>query len=183
MIIQNEIWKDIKDYKGIYQVSNLGRVRSLDKLCNGSNQYGDKFTLIKKGKILKPKIRKNGYLEVTLVHNKKAKSCLIHRLVANAFIENDNDYKYINHKDENKQNNRVDNLEWCTQSYNINFGSRNKKVSDKLKNKIRPKEWCKNISKAKKGKTMSIEFREKQKELCSNRLRNTLGQFVRSDSK
>lgn len=123
-----EIWKDIKDFEGLYQVSNLGRVRSLGIIFIGHNQYGNTFISSKKSTILKPYYRKE-YLTVHLRKNKKSKYFLVHRLVAQAFIPNPNNYPCVNHKDENKQNNCVENLEWFTYSYNSNYGTRNQKIS------------------------------------------------------
>ena len=104
-----EIWKDIKGYEGLYQISNLGRVRS-------------------KNGILKPQKRQHGYLGIMLygrgghpTRGFKHKS--IHRLVAEAFIPNPNGYAEINHVDEDKTNNRADNLEWCTRKYNTTTGT------------------------------------------------------------
>ena len=120
-----EGWKDIEGYEGLYQVSNLGRVKSLG---NDKN---------KKEKIRK--VRKNnfGYLHLTLHKNRIAKDYLIHRLVATAWIPNPNNLPEINHKDECKTNNTVENLEWCDATYNNNYGTRiirmvdSKKLSDK----------------------------------------------------
>lgn len=117
-----EIWKDIPGYEGLYQASNLGRIRSIDRLVN--NTVGLKQM---KGRILKPINGK--YLKVGLSKNGIQKPIRIHRLVALTFIQNPNNYPYVNHKDENKHNNCVDNLEWCTNLYNIYYGERNKKVS------------------------------------------------------
>lgn len=116
-----EDWKDIKYYEGKYQVSNLGRVKSL-----GNNKS-------KKEKILKPGKNKFGYLYVILSKEGIHKNFQLHRLVAQAFIENPNNYPIINHKDENKLNNKVDNLEWCTQKYNINYGTRTQRFSESSK--------------------------------------------------
>lgn len=154
-----EIWKDVKNYEGLYEISNLGNVRSLDKIINGANQFGCKYKNRKKGKILKQHINKQGYKKVILVNNNKAKNFQVHRLVAEAFLPNPSNLPQVNHKDENKQNNCVENLEWCNSSYNINYGNRNNLVAKKLKNYVKTKEHCLNISKSKKGK-----FTEKQKE-------------------
>lgn len=113
-----EIWKNIKEYEGKYQVSNYGKVKNN-----------------KTGRILKPMLRsKNRYLCVQLSKNSAVKTYSIHRLVAEAFILNPNNYPVINHKDENKMNNIVSNLEWCSQKYNINYGSSlNKRVKSHKK--------------------------------------------------
>ena len=103
-----EIWKDIEDYEGLYQVSNLGKVKSLPKLVNRKNN--SKY--LTNEKILKP--LSFGYARVILSN----KSYSVHRLVAEAFIPNPNNLPIINHKDGNKQNNCIDNLEWCDYSYN-----------------------------------------------------------------
>lgn len=106
-----EIWKDCKGYEGLYQVSNLGRIWS-----------------IKRQKYLKGCGDKDGYLRVSLTaKNGKVKTEKIHRLVAIAFISNPLGLPVVNHKDENKQNNTVDNLEWCSVGYNTIY-SRGKPV-------------------------------------------------------
>lgn len=104
-----EEWRDVVGYEGYYQISNLGRVRNYKK------------------HILSNHVATNGYLLITLCKNKIKKHCLIHRLVAQAFIPNYNDYPVINHKNEIKSDNRVENLEWCTRSYNSRYGNRAKK--------------------------------------------------------
>lgn len=103
-----EVWKDIKGYEGLYQVSNLGRIKSLPR----------KRT-IKTERILSPKFNKGGYLEVALCKNSKYKMCRVHRLVASAFIQNPENKREVNHIDGNKLNNKADNLEWVTPSENI----------------------------------------------------------------
>lgn len=97
-----EIWKDVDGYDGLYQVSNIGNVRSLNYRGTG---------LVRN---LVPKVNNCGRLWVDL----RGKPLLVHRLVAKAFIPNPNEYPQINHKDENPKNNVVENLEWCTGEYN-----------------------------------------------------------------
>lgn len=133
-----EIWKDIKGYEGLYQVSNLGRVRSLRD--NHKN---------KRIKTLKPCNRGN-YLGVCLMKENRRKCHLIHRLVAIHFIENKSNLPCVNHKDENKINNHVSNLEWCNQKYNANYGTRNERVSKSHKGKTLPEETKRKISKTNK---------------------------------
>lgn len=128
-----EIWKDIPDYEGLYQVSNLGRVKSLARIMPNSGTYGNYFTV--KEKILKPHLHKTGYCSVKLSKNGKIYRITVHKLVATLFIKNPNNYPIINHKDENKSNNRADNLEWCTTKYNNNYGTRNERLKNKLINK------------------------------------------------
>lgn len=120
-----EIWKDIKEYKNAYQVSNLGNVRSIDRQLPDGRK--------RKGIILKPYVDKDGYKHVTLTQNGKSTHYIVHRLVAIAFIENPNKLPIINHKDESKDNNCVNNLEWCNVKYNINYGKRTEKVMAKIR--------------------------------------------------
>lgn len=119
-----EIWKDIKDYEGLYQISSLGRVRSLNRYRKGNKST----PTIVYGKLLKPRHIRGGYLGVSLSRDDKAKNCSIHRLVAQAFIPNPDNLPQVNHKDEDKTNNCVDNLEWCDAKYNSNYGTRTQRV-------------------------------------------------------
>lgn len=112
-----EIWKNInlKGYEDFYQVSNLGRVRSVDKV--------DSLGRLIRGKIKSNANNGNGYLVVNLKNNGKQKMVTVHRLVAEAFIENPKNLPCVNHKDENKTNNKVNNLEWCDHKYNNSYGT------------------------------------------------------------
>ena len=114
--MENEVWKDIEEYEGLYQVSNQGRVKSL--------WFG-------KEKILKPEKVRNGYLLVGLWKNGKPKMYQVHRLVALTFLPNPNNLPEVNHKDEDKTNNCVDNLELCDRKYNMNFGTRTQRQAEK----------------------------------------------------
>ncbi len=127
----NEEWRDIKNYEGLYEVSNFGNVRSLNRKV-----YRRFSWVIIRGKTLKPVCVK-GYYKVMLCKNGKSKCCAIHRLVAEAFIMNPKNYPEVNHKDENKANNNVNNLEWCTHSYNMNYGTILDKKRVKQGHKVR----------------------------------------------
>lgn len=109
-----EIWKDIENYEGYYQCSNLGRVRSVDRYIKG--RYNN--MQFKKGQLLKPRLNVNGYLQVSIDKQKHHTQKYIHRLVAETFIDNPNNSETINHKDGNKTNNCVENLEWTSYSEN-----------------------------------------------------------------
>ena len=127
-----EIWKDIEGYEGIYQVSNLGRVRSIDRVCIMKNG----LKRLQKGRIMAFFIGHDGYYIVKLCSKSSKVGYRVHRLVAMAFIANPNNYPYINHKDENKQNNSVDNLEWCTPKYNTNYGMTPQRISETHKKSV-----------------------------------------------
>nr|DAG56935.1 MAG TPA: homing endonuclease [Caudoviricetes sp.] len=114
-----EIWKDIEDYEGLYQVSNKGRVKSIERYSYKGNRSIQKL----KERILKVGIRKDNYLTVVLRKNGKSTSYLVHRLVAQNFIPNPHGYNVVNHKDENKQNNDIRNLEWCSSLYNNTYNN------------------------------------------------------------
>ncbi len=128
----DEIWKDINGYEGLYQVSSKGRIRSLDK------SYVDSIGRLgtKQGKIIAQRINNYGYHQIHLVKDGKSKTFLVHRLMAEAFIPNPENLPCINHKDENRNNNDLKNLEWCTYQYNNNYGSAPKKRIQKTRGKV-----------------------------------------------
>ena len=128
-----EVWVDIEGYEGLYQISNLGRVWSV------------KSNIYLKGGII------SNYISVGLYKDRHYKNFHIHRLVAKAFIPNPLNLPQVNHKDEDKFNNRVDNLEWCTAKYNSNYGGRNSKIGDKSRGHRLTDEVKKRISEKKKG--------------------------------
>ena len=139
-----EIWRDVKGYEGLYQVSNIGRVKSLERFKKTrKNKRGmNGYIHIQESIRVSTKDYK-GYLRLTLSKNGKRKTFRVHRLVAEAFISNPNNLPEVNHKDENKENNFVyinedgtvdlekSNIEWCTTEYNHNYGTRNKRVAQK----------------------------------------------------
>lgn len=133
-----EIWRPVVGYEGLYEVSNHGRVKSL----NYNKRKGEI-------RILKEKLAGRGYHSVCLVKGNEKKYKYIHKLVAEAFIPNPNNYQQVNHKDEDKTNNFVyvnidgtidiekSNLEWCTAKYNSNYGTRNKRCNEAKRKKVR----------------------------------------------
>lgn len=147
-----EIWKDIKGYEGLYQVSNLGNIRSL--------KFKNNIIEKERIRVLRQQLR-NGYLTINLTKNGKRKNYQIHRLVAQEFISNPNQYSIVNHKDYKKTNNRVDNLEWCTQKYNVNYSICN------MKNKVH----------VKNTETYGIYYREKHNNYEVNLKKKYYGKF------
>lgn len=123
-----EVWQDIEGYEGYYKVSNYGRVKNAErKVWNGRGYYTIKET------VKSPSLNR-GYLQIKLSKNNTDKMYLVHRLVADTFISNFSNFPCINHKDENKENNRVENLEWCTVEYNNRYNGRYDRVSKKMGN-------------------------------------------------
>lgn len=108
--MENEIWKDVPEYEGLYQISNLGNIKSLSR--RNKNR-------INQEKLMKLKLNSSGYYQVWLCKNNKDKGFFVHRLVALAFISNENNFPEVNHIDTVKINNTTSNLEWCTHSYNM----------------------------------------------------------------
>ena len=115
--MNKEIWRDVKGYEGLYQVSSEGRVKSLKRKGR------------RKERILKHQIDRNGYLRLNLCAGGKSRLFFVHRLVCQAFHENPDNNPCVNHIDENKTNNAASNLEWCTYEENINHGTRNERAS------------------------------------------------------
>ena len=129
--MDKEIWKDIRESEGLYQVSNFGRVKSLKrKVYAGRGKTRWQYEKIMSGN----KTNGNGYKIVSLAKDGKSKNKYIHRLVAEAFLENPNNYPCINHKDENRGNNNVDNLEFCTYKYNVTYNKAHIKRGLRLRN-------------------------------------------------
>ena len=170
-----ELWKDVRGYEGIYQVSNLGNVKSLDREISFVRN-GIDVTYIKTGKQLSLVVGNHGYVICSLC----GKTYLVHRLVAQAFIPNDNNLPCINHKDENPLNNCVENLEWCTYKHNNEYGTHGNvlikqghKFSDATISKMRlaklgtqhSLETRQRMSKAHTGKAVTDEFRDKMRML------------------
>lgn len=106
------MWKDIKGFEGLYKIDRCGNVLN-----------------VKKNVLLKPFNNGNGYLKVHLYKERKDNKKYVHRLVAETYIPNPDELKEVNHKDENKANNNVENLEWCSHTYNMNYGTHNQRMS------------------------------------------------------
>ena len=165
-----EIWRPIEGYEGLYEVSNLGRVRSLDRY-DSRNQF-------RKGRIMKQNNDGRDYMSIQLCLNGKLKKYFVHRLVAEAFLPNPDNLPQVNHKDEDKSNNRVDNLEWCTAKYNLSYGTRNIRIRETLikngywtglsekEKEERRKEYMKKYDEENKERRMKYfqDYREKHKE-------------------
>ena len=120
-----EIWINIDGFDGCYQVSNLGKVRSVDRYVN--QWRGGKRKV--EGKIKALTLNFGGYHTVVLCEDSKGHTKFIHRLVAIAFVPNPSNYDHVNHIDENKLNNTPSNLEWCTHKYNMNYGTRTERAT------------------------------------------------------
>ena len=108
-----EVWKDVVGFEEAYQVSNFGRIKRKERTDSNNRTH--------KERIMSPSMYSNGYMNVELRMNNKKRRTSVHRLVAEAFIDNPLNLPQINHKDENKANNHVSNLEWCTAQYNIRY--------------------------------------------------------------
>lgn len=125
-----ETWKDIKEYNGLYQISTEGNVRSIDRVIISGDGKARHYN----AKLLKQSLNDKGYYAVCLPNNNKK---AIHRLMAEAFLEVPEELKqyigtqmlHVNHKDENKLNNKIENLEWCTIEYNVNYGTAREKMA------------------------------------------------------
>ena len=145
-----EEWRDIEGFEGLYQVSNTGKVKSLNYRRTG------------KEKILKAYPNGHDYLQVKLHKDGKKKSCRVNRLVAQAFIPNPDNLPEVNHKDEDKTNNCVENLEWCSKLYNINYGTGRKRSAEKLRGRKHSEEHNKKVAEKLRGRKQTEEHIKKR---------------------
>lgn len=168
--IEMEVWKPVVGWEELYEVSNIGRVRSIDRVC------GTKHIQRKKGRLLKQHntIRTGGrrqdeypYKWVHMSRNCKPFRGAVHRLVAMAFVPNPNPTKFnqVNHKDENKSNNRADNLEWCDNRYNCNYGTHVKRAIENCPHRKVVRQYTllgefvkEHLSAAAAAKSVNIEY-------------------------
>ena len=164
-----ELWKEIDGYAGRYEVSNLGRIRSINYNNSGLPR------------IMKPEVTSKGYLAVGLSKNGKRKGYRVSRLVASAFVPNENGLPEVNHKDEDKTNNRADNLEWCDRAYNNKYGTRISRTAEANRKPV--------LQYTKDGELLARWEGAKEAErvlgisdgciwLCCNRKRKTAGGYV-----
>lgn len=157
---EKEVWRDIEGYEGLYQVSSWGNVKSLGNGKSNNKNYC-------KERILKAGKAKIGYLYVYLMKDGVGKTCRVNRLVAKAFLPNPSNLPIINHKDENKLNNNVNNLEWCSYSYNNTYNNKAKKIGEKLKGKKQSKEHVRKRAEKLRGRKKSKESVRKRVEKTS----------------
>ena len=130
-MLKQEIWKPISNYDGLYEISNKGQIKSVGRYIK-SNHNNVRF---QEEKIRKLTVNNKGYVTVRLCKNGKYKTFLVHRLVAETFIPNPYEYNEVNHKDEDKTHNSVNNLEWCSHDYNIQYSivsKRKRRRKDKI---------------------------------------------------
>lgn len=142
LALPNEIWRDIPGFEGFYQASSTGRIRSIDRTVfverdrTGKTRKQASYSYTVPGKVLVPIITWDGYKTVGISVSGVTKIMKVHRLVAFTFIPNPLNLPEVNHKDENKLNCSISNLEWCTKSYNANFGTRNIRFGKNKSKKI-----------------------------------------------
>ena len=175
--MKNEVWKDIPGYEKLYQVSNIGRIKMLER--NIVDSWGRKVH--KKEHILKPRTG-NRYYMIALYKNRKREDLLIHRIVAETFIPNPENKPFINHKDENCFNNSVENLMWCTQKENMNWGTINERMSKNSKSKRKVNQYDMDGNYIKTWDCMTDFFKSKNMpfktgiiECCKGNIKSSMG--------
>ena len=161
-----ETWKDIKGYEGLYQVSSYGNIKSMP---NRSNH--------KVEKIIKTTVHRKGYVKVRLCKEGKIKTCLVHRVVAEAFIPNPNNLLQVNHINEIKTDNNISNLEWCTPKYNAQYGNRSNWVKKKEIQYSLDGKLIKSYNSIREASDETSEHRECISSCCHKR-QKTAGNFI-----
>lgn len=186
--LDGEVWKDVIGYEGFYQVSNMGRVKSLDRIIVGKDDRSKHLSerVLKQYNYVR---HKNGEKEVTkymfirLCSGNVMKNFFVHKLVATAFCTKSKDDTEVNHIDENPANNRADNLEWCTHSENINHGGRNRKVAERTPNRREVDQYTKEGVFIKRHFSISDAAREtgidaSQISMCCRRITRCAREFL-----
>ena len=168
-----EIWRPVVGYEGLYEVSSYGRVRSLDRYVKSKSES---YRLIK-GKVLIGSISRCGYIMCHIRVNEVSKYYLVHRLVAEAFIPNPDNLSCINHKNEDKTDNRVENLEWCSYSYNNTYGTRKERFRNTMLERghwtgLSREEYCKKWYQENKDKRREYNQENKEKKRDYNKKYN-----------
>lgn len=141
-----KVIKPVKGYEGYYEVDNQAKVYSVERIIEVHTRFGIQDKKIKQ-KELSQHIHPNGYMIVNLTKDGKSKSVRVHRIVAEAFISNPDNLPLVNHKDEDKTNNRPENLEWCTHQYNITYNGANKRAGNTKRGRIHTEEHKQKIAK------------------------------------
>ena len=162
--LENEIWKDVQGYTGLYQVSSYGRVKSLDRKTNTKLNHQD--FVIKKGRIIIPHISKL-YNVVSLSKNNRVVTVRVHRLVAETFIPNPNNLSQVNHINGNKLDNRVVNLEWCNAKQNVQHAIKTGLVTKEQQNKC--------------VKAMAQTNRKKVNQIKNGKVINTFNSLIEAE--
>jgi hypothetical protein len=171
-----EKWREIEGYEGLYEISSFGRVKRLahwkNQRTNRTSKYYDYHMLPEK--ILSPS-KSGPYDRVQLNRNHIAKTYSIHRLVAKAFIPNPNNYPEVNHKDCDGHNNRIENLEWCNRSYNINYADRTEKAAKSHEKKVLCVESGKIYDSGTKAAIANNLYKSKISSVCNGKRLTTGG--------
>lgn len=161
-----EEWRDVKGFEGYYQVSNMGQVRSVDRVLTVTNKRGTTFERVQYGKVIIPSVSKKvGYKAIKMSRDGFYKNYTVHRLVAIAFIPNPNELEQVNHIDGNQLNNCINNLEWCTRSENalhaVRIGLKTDWGENSHRAKLTEKQAISAIKEYKKGNTSFIKLGKK----------------------
>lgn len=130
--MNKEIWKDVKGYEGYYKVSNYGNVKSVDRVIKSKSPRHNNGLIKRKGAVMKQRLSHKGYPTVYLSKNNSQKTVVVHRLVAKAFIPNPENKPQVNHKDTDKENNNVNNLEWSTNIENMRHAVKSGVFDDRV---------------------------------------------------